>query len=72
MLDDALLSLVGPWQLQLVVRRPDAFDARTAFRVAITAGGARERVALTPTHRLGTLLWGIRMKLSIDNHRQRS
>jgi mono/diheme cytochrome c family protein len=57
-LDDAPLSLVGPWQLQLVVRRPDAFDARTAFRVGITAGGTRVRAALTPPHRLGTLLWG--------------
>jgi mono/diheme cytochrome c family protein len=57
-LDDALLSLVGAWQVQLVVRRPDAFDARTAFRVAITAGGTRERTALTPPPRLGTLLWG--------------
>jgi copper transport protein len=57
-LDDAPLSLVGPWQIQLVVRRPDAFDARTAFRVAITAGGTRARTALTPPHRLGTLLWG--------------
>jgi copper transport protein len=57
-LDDAPFSLVGPWQIQLVVRRPDAFDARTAFRVAITAGGTRARTALTPPHRLGTLLWG--------------
>src|SRR4029453_17644802 len=30
-LDDAPFSLVGAWQVQLVVRRPDAFDARTAF-----------------------------------------
>ena len=40
-LDDALFSLAGPWRIQLVVRRPDAFDARAAFRVAITADGAR-------------------------------
>jgi mono/diheme cytochrome c family protein len=57
-LDDALLSLAGPWHIQLVVRRPDAFDARAAFRVAITTDVARERAALTPPHRLGTLLWG--------------
>ena len=31
-LDDALFSLAGPWHIQLVVRRPDAFDARAAFR----------------------------------------
>jgi mono/diheme cytochrome c family protein len=57
-LDDAPLSLVGLWQIQLVVRRSDAFDARTAFRVAITAGETRTHAALTPPHRLGTLLWG--------------
>jgi mono/diheme cytochrome c family protein/uncharacterized membrane protein len=57
-LDDAPLSLVGPWQIQLVVRRPDAFDARTAFRVAIMAEATRARAALTPPHRLGILLWG--------------
>jgi copper transport protein len=57
-LDDAPFSLVGAWQVQLVVRRPDAFDARTAFRIAITAGGTHARAALTPPHRLGILLWG--------------
>jgi copper transport protein len=57
-LNDALLSLMGQWQIQLVVRRPDAFDARTAFRFAVTAGGASGSAAITPTHRTGTLLWG--------------
>ena len=57
-LDDALLSLVGQWQIHLVVRRPDAFDARTAWRVAVTVGEAGVSAALTPTHALGTLLWG--------------
>jgi copper transport protein len=57
-LDDALLSLMGQWQIQLVVRRPDAFDARAAFRFAVTAGGASESAAITPTHGTGTLLWG--------------
>jgi copper transport protein len=56
--DDVPLSLVGSWQIQLVVRRPDAFDARTAFRVGVTAGGTRAPAALTPPHRLGILLWG--------------
>jgi Cytochrome C oxidase, cbb3-type, subunit III len=57
-LDDALLSLMGQWQLQLVVRRPDAFDARTAFRFVVTAGSATGSAVITPTHRTGTLLWG--------------
>jgi mono/diheme cytochrome c family protein len=57
-LNDALLSLMGQWQIQLVVRRPDAFDARTAFRVAVTDGRASGSPMITPTHGTGTLLWG--------------
>ena len=57
-LDDALLSLVGQWQVQLVVRRPDAFDARAAFRFAVAGDGARGSATITPEHRTGTLLWG--------------
>jgi mono/diheme cytochrome c family protein len=57
-LDDALLSLVGQWQLQLVVRRQDAFDARTVFRFAVTDGGVGVSATITPAHRTGTLLWG--------------
>ena len=57
-LDDALLSLVGQWQLQLVVRRQDAFDARTVFRFAVADSGAAVSATITPAHRTGTLLWG--------------
>ncbi len=57
-LDDELFSLMGQWQLQLVVRRLDAFDARTAFRFAVTAGSASGSAAITPAHGMGTLLWG--------------
>lgn len=57
-LDNALLSLAGQWQIELVVRRSDAFDIRTAFRVALTTGEARGSVARTPTPRTGALLWG--------------
>ena len=57
-LDDVLLSLMGQWQLQLVVRRSDAFDARTVYRFAVTAGNTSGSAAITPTHGMGTLLWG--------------
>ena len=56
--DKALLSLAGQWQLQIVIRRQDAFDARTVFRFAVTAGGADGSATITPTHHTGTLLWG--------------
>jgi hypothetical protein len=57
-LDDALLSLAGQWQMQLVVRRPDAFDARMVFRFAVTAESASGGVTITPAYHTGTLLWG--------------
>jgi copper transport protein len=57
-LNDALLSLMGQWQIQMVVRRPDAFDTRTAFRFAILAGSASKSATITPTRGTGTLLWG--------------
>jgi copper transport protein len=61
--DDVLFSLVGQWQVQLVVRRPDAFDVRTVWRFAVTAGSASDGVAITPAHGTGTLLWGIALLL---------
>jgi mono/diheme cytochrome c family protein len=57
-LDEALLSLVGQWQVQLVIRRPDAFDARTVFRFAVTGDSTSGSATITPEHRTGILLWG--------------
>jgi hypothetical protein len=57
-LDGALFSLAGPWQIQLVVRQPDAFDARTAWQVTIPASGAGGQAGLTLAPRTGTVLWG--------------
>ncbi len=38
--DGGYLSLVGPWQVEVVVRREGAFDAFAAFRVEAGLGGA--------------------------------
>jgi hypothetical protein len=57
-LDDVLLSLVGQWQMQLVVRRPDAFDARTVFRFVVIAESASGGATIMPAPGTGTLLWG--------------
>jgi hypothetical protein len=56
--DDGLFSLVGQWQAQLVIRRPDAFDARAVFRFAVAGDGAPGSATITPEHRTGILLWG--------------
>lgn len=53
----AQMSIGGAWQAELVVRRPDAFDARTAFRFEI-AGGGGSGAAFSPSPETGYLLLG--------------
>ena len=55
---DAQLSIAGVWQAELVVRRPDAFDARTAFRFEALAVGAASSAAISPSPATGFLLLG--------------
>ncbi len=56
--EDAQLSIAGAWQAELVVRRPDAFDARTAFRFeAITSGGGGS-AAISPSPGTAYVLLG--------------
>ena len=47
--EDAQLSIAGVWQAELVVRRPDAFDARTAFRFEALSTGAAGSAAIAPS-----------------------
>ena len=56
--EDAQLSIAGVWQAELVVRRPDAFDARTAFRFEVLSSGAGGSVAITPSPATAYLLLG--------------
>ena len=56
-LEEAQLSIAGAWQAELVVRRPDAFDARTAFRFE-TADGAGGSAAISPSPGTARLLLG--------------
>ena len=54
----AQLSIAGAWQAELTVRRPDAFDARTAFRfeaVSVSGGGS---AAISPSPGTAYLLLG--------------
>ena len=46
--EDAQLSIAGVWQAELVVRRSDAFDARTAFRFEALSTGAAGSAAISP------------------------
>ena len=53
--EEGRFSVAGAWQAELVVRRPDAFDARTAFRFELEAGGSG---AITPSPETGQVLLG--------------
>ena len=56
--EEILFSVAGEWQASVFVRRPDAFDARTAFRFDVRAGAG---LATSPT--TGYVLWGIELVL---------
>ncbi len=47
--EDAQLSIAGVWQAELIVRRPDAFDARTAFRFEALSTGSAGSAAISPS-----------------------
>ena len=57
-LDEQLISIAGAWQVELVVQRPDAFDARAAFRFEVTGGGGGS-LAIAPQADTGRTLLGI-------------
>ena len=58
-LADSTLSIAGAYQAEILVQRPDAFDARTAFRFEITSTGLGGSAAITPDAAKGGLYLGI-------------
>ena len=54
-LDERIIGLAGAWQVEIAMRRPDAFDARAAFRFEVTGeeGGS---LAIAPDARTGRIL----------------
>ena len=61
-LDEQLISIAGAWQVELVVQRPDDFDARAAFRFEVTGGGGGS-LAIAPGADTGRTLLGIEFVL---------
>ena len=55
---DAQLSIAGGWQAELLIRRPDAFDARTAFRFEAVATGGGGSASISPSPSTAYLLLG--------------
>ena len=56
--EDAQLSIQGVWQAELVVRRPDALDARTAFRFEALSSASGGSAAISPSPDTAYLLLG--------------
>jgi copper transport protein len=61
--DEVLLSIAGRWQAELTVIRPDAFDARTAFRFEALPAVGSNSAAISPSAQAGNLLWGLELVL---------
>lgn len=62
-LADSTLSIAGAYQVELLVQRPNAFDARTAFRFEIDAAGSDASAAIAPNAARGGLYLGIALGL---------
>ena len=59
--EDGKFNIEGAYQIELAVRRPDAFDARTAFRFSIPGIGSSKSSILTPDPGTGILLLGVEL-----------
>ncbi len=62
-LADGTLSIAGAYQVELLVQRPNAFDARTAFRFEIDSAGTDASAAIVPDATKGGLYLGIALGL---------
>ncbi len=58
-LADGVIGIAGAYQAELLVQRPDAFDARTAFRFEIDSAGVGGGAAIAPNAARGGLYLGI-------------
>ena len=59
--DDVPINIAGAYQLEVTVRRPDTFDARTAFRFEVAAGGGVNSSVIFPSADTGRLLFGVEL-----------
>ena len=59
--DDVPINIAGAYQLEVSVRRPDTFDARTAFRFEVASGGRGTSSTIFPSADTGRLLFGVEL-----------
>ena len=62
-LADSAMSIAGAYQPEILIQRPDAFDARAAFRFEIDAAGPDASAAIMPDATKGGLYLGIALGL---------
>lgn len=62
-LDGQVLGIAGLWQVGIVVRRPNAFDSRTAFRFTAEAFGTGGSGSIAPNPITGRWLFGAELAL---------
>jgi len=62
-LNDAVIALVGVWQIEADVTRLTGFDARAAFRFEVLAGAGSDSDAIRPNRDLGRVLLGAEIAL---------
>ena len=59
--NDVPINIAGAYQLEVTVRRPDTFDARTAFRFEVASGGRGSSSTIFPSADTGRLLFGVEL-----------
>ncbi|MYD51603.1 MAG: c-type cytochrome [Dehalococcoidia bacterium] len=59
--NDVPINIAGAYQLEVTVRRPDTFDARTAFRFEVASAGRGSSSTIFPSADTGRLLFGIEL-----------
>ncbi len=59
--DDVPINIAGAYQLEVTARRPDTFDARTAFRFEVASGGGVTSSIIFPAADTGRLLFGVEL-----------
>lgn len=61
LVEAAPINIAGAYQIEVAVRRPDAFDARTAFRFESVSGAGASSAAISPSEETGKLLFGVEL-----------
>jgi copper transport protein len=62
-LDDAVIALVGVWQIEADITRLTGFDSRAAFRFEVLAGAGSNSDAIRPDRDRGRVLLGAEIAL---------